>query len=145
MPLPFPFADNYADLESEALLILEPSDKNDIKNKKREYETGSDISINLLQSVLSNPLSALSEFNWRGERMMEQLQKHKVNKSNNFFCEFYYQNFDVKIFLIQNYLFAGIVQSLLFLSCGINLTILIALGVCRYRGIETHRNVPQNG
>ena len=38
MPLPFPFADNYADLESEALLVLEPSDKNDIKNKKREYE-----------------------------------------------------------------------------------------------------------
>ena len=98
MPLPFPFADNYADLESEALLILEPSDKNDIKNKKREYETGSDISINLLQSVLSNPLSALSEFNWRGERMMEQLQKHKVNKSNNFFLRILLPKFRCKDF-----------------------------------------------
>jgi hypothetical protein len=86
MPLPFPFMDNYADLESVALLVLEPAKKSTAREKdrvreglkEREWERGSEINVNFLQSVLQNPLSALSEFNWRGERMMEQLEKHNV-------------------------------------------------------------------
>jgi hypothetical protein len=86
MPLPFPFVDNYADLESVALLVLEPAKKSQTREKdkvreglkEREWERGSEINVNFLQSVLQNPLSALSEFNWRGERMMEQLEKHNV-------------------------------------------------------------------
>ena len=95
MPLPFPFVDNYADLESEALLILVPADKSASRatDRSRENDAGKargmglggrenegDSALNLLQSVLQNPLSALSEFNWRGERMMEQLQKHHVRQ-----------------------------------------------------------------
>ena len=89
MPLPFPFIDNYADLESVALLVLEPAKKSPVREKgservregakEREWERGSEINVNFLQSVLQNPLSALSEFNWRGERMMEQLEKHNVS------------------------------------------------------------------
>ena len=79
--MPFPFADNYADLESEALLVLEPTEMDSETKSKKEGEN--DISINLIQSLLSNPLSALSEFNWRGERMMEQLQKHKVREHSS--------------------------------------------------------------
>lgn len=97
MPLPFPFVDNYADLESEALLILVPADKSTSRatDRSRENDAGKargmglggrenegDNAFNLLQSVLQNPLSALSEFNWRGERMMEQLQKHHVRQSD---------------------------------------------------------------
>lgn len=88
MPLPFPFVDNYADLESVALLVLEPAkkQKDGVRErvKERERERGSEINVNFLQSVLQNPLSALSEFNWRGERMMEQLEKHNVSHSTSY-------------------------------------------------------------
>ena len=57
--------------------VLEPSKMAVEKDRKED----SDVNISLLVSVLQNPLSALSEFNWRGERMMEQLQKHKVASS----------------------------------------------------------------
>ena len=90
MPLPFPFFDNYADLESEALLVLEPAKKSIARmNMKRNEELNSNdndndiggLNLNIIQtvqSVLQNPLSSLSEFNWRGERILEQLEKHKV-------------------------------------------------------------------
>lgn len=88
--------DNYADLESEALLILVPADKSTSRGTERSKESDAgkargmglgrenegESALNLLQSVLQNPLSALSEFNWRGERMMEQLQKHHVRQSD---------------------------------------------------------------
>ena len=88
MPLPFPFVDNYADLESEALLVLEPAKKSIARNNKNDdlYVTNNEsdniLNLNIIQtvqSVLQNPLSSLSEFNWRGERILEQLEKHKVS------------------------------------------------------------------
>ena len=82
--MPFPFADNYADLESEALLVLEPTEKDSELKKNKGKEGDGDISVNLIMSLLSNPLSALSEFNWRGEKIMEQLQKHKVSMTFTF-------------------------------------------------------------
>ena len=91
MPLPFPFVDNYADLESEALLVLEPAKKSIARNSKNEElnvmndENDNILNLNIIQtvqSVLQNPLSSLSEFNWRGERILEQLEKHKVSVSS---------------------------------------------------------------
>jgi hypothetical protein len=93
MPLPFPFVDNYADLESEALLVLEPAKKSIARNSKNEEltvmnnENDNILNLNIIQtvqSVLQNPLSSLSEFNWRGERILEQLEKHKVSISSIF-------------------------------------------------------------
>ena len=88
MPLPFPFVDNYADLESEALLVLEPAKKSIARmNRNEEFNSNDNdndiggLNLNIIQavqSVLQNPLSSLSEFNWRGERILEQLEKHKV-------------------------------------------------------------------
>ena len=88
MPLPFPFIDSYADLESEALLVLEPAKKSiarmnrneELNLSNNENENGLNLNIiQTVQSVLQNPLSSLSEFNWRGERILEQLEKHKVS------------------------------------------------------------------
>ena len=103
MPLPFPFVDNYADLESEALLVLEPAKKSIARNSKNEElnilnnENDNILNLNIIQtvqSVLQNPLSSLSEFNWRGERILEQLEKHKVSISSIFalHCFFYFSS-----------------------------------------------------
>jgi hypothetical protein len=99
MPLPFPFVDNYADLESEALLVLEPAKKSIARNNKNEElnvmnnENDNILNLNIIQtvqSVLQNPLSSLSEFNWRGERILEQLEKHKVSISSIFALHYFF-------------------------------------------------------
>jgi len=85
MGVPNPFSDNYSDLEVKALLLLEPLEMDKITTNIDTVIDNDgkirDESINIskiVSNIISNPLSALSVFDWRGERILEQIQRHKV-------------------------------------------------------------------